>query len=619
MAEENAKTEMIDADAVGRLLTQADLGYVLLTENGAIHHANRAAADLFHQEAADLLGQCLWDLLDRQHDEVQSEFLNWLEDSSSETNEVACTFRTQRNTTVPTIVCGGLLGGAPPSRRVGLTIRDISASEYIREMLKDGSLFAEVVDVLPVLRKNSRGQITYANHMFCQESGRAPGDVYLQTDFTLYPEALARQYREDDKHVLESGQQLEATELHEAAKGENPVGLERYVHVLKTRVVNAENEPEVVITYWRVAEREQVLVDLLRARTRHHQSLVKHIPFNIYRKDVDLRFSYASDKYVKHLNKTTREAVLGKTDGDFFPREQAEKYEADDRDVMSSREPKEFDEKHTDPATGELRYMRVIKTPLLDPANDELVGGLQGIFWDATKELKAEKQLRQLVYEKEVLAREVHHRVKNDMWTASSLLVEQAGQVKDTTSRTVLLESARRIEAMALVHQELYGSGELTHIDLAAYIDSLLCKIREAQTAPEKCAISILTQLTSVRVNMDDAIPCALVVNELISNAMKHAFLPDHQSPEVTVGLDNTASGDVVVTVADNGQGLSKNVTTDFSETFGLSMVYLLVKRQLKGSITSTNNGGARFDIQFRPTVVGCDVESHVSVHSKES
>ncbi len=210
---------------------------------------------------------------------------------------------------------------------------------------------------------------------------------------------------------------------------------------------------------------------------------------------------------------------------------------------------------------------------------------------------QAEVKLRSALAEKEVLLKEVHHRVKNNLQIVSSLLHLQAQTIQDPQILKAIQESQNRIESISLIHKNLYTNPNIGEIDIAEYINNLVTGILISyQITPGQ--ISLQTDIDSVILNIDQAIPCGLIINELISNSLKHAFI-DTLSGTISISLHKNKNHDIEIIIRDNGIGLADNVGWNTTPSLGLSLVYDLVTEQLEGSITIERNQGTIFNIRF--------------------
>jgi PAS domain S-box-containing protein len=223
----------------------------------------------------------------------------------------------------------------------------------------------------------------------------------------------------------------------------------------------------------------------------------------------------------------------------------------------------------------------------------------QGILMDITERKLADEHLRSSLAEKEILLKEVHHRVKNNLQIISTLLDLQFEKIADEHSLNALKESQDRIKAMALIHEKLYQSSDLASIDFAEYTEKLAYFLFNSYMAdPERITLNI--DVGPLHLDIDRAIPCGLIINELVSNALKHAF-PDARQGEISVRLHAGDDGMIRLTVSDNGTGLPPGVDFRETSTLGMQLVILLTK-QLAGEIDLCNENGAAFTISFMAT-----------------
>ncbi len=200
--------------------------------------------------------------------------------------------------------------------------------------------------------------------------------------------------------------------------------------------------------------------------------------------------------------------------------------------------------------------------------------------------------------EKEVLLKEVHHRVKNNLQVISSLLSLQSARISDAGVKDALRESQNRVRSMALIHEKLYQSSDLAQVDFAGYLRSLVNFLAQSYRQ-QADHVALDVQATSVRLDLETAIPCGLIVNELVSNSLKHAF-PDGRSGSITVSLQPDEVGRWCLRVSDDGVGYVSAPNTSRS-SLGLSLVETLTA-QLGGTITVSTEHGVNTSICFNAT-----------------
>ncbi len=229
--------------------------------------------------------------------------------------------------------------------------------------------------------------------------------------------------------------------------------------------------------------------------------------------------------------------------------------------------------------------------------NDE-IEGILAIVRDVTERKRAEEQIRTSLKEKEILLREIHHRVKNNLQVISSLLNLQSITVKDSHFKEVLKESQNRIKSMALIHEKLYRSENLADIDSKEYVTSLVEElVRSYGGVAGRVTLNI--EVENVSLKADTAIPCGLIITELVSNSLKHAF-PDRKGT-ITVKL-HPVDGAIELRITDDGVGIPETIDFRNAETLGLRLVTILAEDQLDGSITMDRTRGTDFCITFKGT-----------------
>ncbi|OGR36026.1 MAG: hypothetical protein A2051_02670 [Desulfovibrionales bacterium GWA2_65_9] len=220
-------------------------------------------------------------------------------------------------------------------------------------------------------------------------------------------------------------------------------------------------------------------------------------------------------------------------------------------------------------------------------------GYFTGIGIDITERRQSEEEIRRSLHEKEILLKEIHHRVKNNLQIISSLLFLQAEYVIEPLDRTMFEESQKRISAMALVHEELYGSNDLSSVSMGDYVPRLV----ERVVASSDVSVQVEFDVEDMRLPVTRSIPCGLVLNEMVMNAVKHAFRNGRQG-RLRVSLARRG-GQVELAVEDNGPGLPPDFDLESPATLGLTLISSLA-RQLAGSVTAQSlEAGARFVLVF--------------------
>ncbi len=223
------------------------------------------------------------------------------------------------------------------------------------------------------------------------------------------------------------------------------------------------------------------------------------------------------------------------------------------------------------------------------------IKGFQGIARDITEKTIATNKLKTSIKEKDILLQEIHHRVKNNMQIISSLLNLQIKYIKDDEAIDVLKESQNRVKSMAMIHEKLYQSNDFTRINLTEYIESLVKGLFYSYSIDQE-EISSIINVDNVRLNIETAVPCGLIINELVSNSLKHGF-SNGENGEVYISL-KFIDDKYELIIGDNGIGFPSNIDFKKTDSLGLQLVNNLVG-QIDGEIELDNRSGTEFKIVF--------------------
>ncbi len=241
-------------------------------------------------------------------------------------------------------------------------------------------------------------------------------------------------------------------------------------------------------------------------------------------------------------------------------------------------------------ADGIVTFVEISRTPV-----DLQDGSAEVAFvMDITARRRAERQVTDSLKEKVTLLKEIHHRVKNNLQVISSLLSLQAAGLQEPVAREAFADSIRRVRSMALIHERLYRSGNLSQIDFAQYLTAVASDLAHALHRP---GVGVNVEAAELMLSLDLAVPCGLIANELITNALKHAF-PDGRKGAVVASLERRADGLVVLTIADNGIGLPEGTDVTALTSMGWSTVQALVD-QIGGTLAIGPRPGTRVSVTF--------------------
>jgi two-component sensor histidine kinase len=224
--------------------------------------------------------------------------------------------------------------------------------------------------------------------------------------------------------------------------------------------------------------------------------------------------------------------------------------------------------------------------------------GFAKIMRDTTERRESEEQIRTALRDKEVLLKEIHHRIKNNLQVIASLLGLQAGHLRglaDSKARAIIGEMENRIRTIARIHEMLYGSPDLARIEFAAYAKKMSKDLFAFYSVPAE-QIHLKTDLHTESLTIGQAVPCGLILNELITNSLKHAY-PKNRKGTIAISF-RCADDECNLDVSDDGIGLPENVDPQSATSMGLQLVRLIVE-QLQGTMSVTTDEGTHFTISF--------------------
>ncbi len=371
-------------------------------------------------------------------------------------------------------------------------------------------------------------------------------------------------------------------------------GLEAHVTNRTAQLVATNHELE-----REVAERKLAEAELAKQRSFLRQ-VIDLNPNFIFAKDAEGRFTLVNQATADAYG-TSVEQLLGKTDGDFnLHKEEVESFQQDDLEVITTLTEKFIPEEVITDTGGQLRWLQTIKRPIVSP--DGTANQVLGIATDITARKQVEcalqqalEQIKSSLHEKEVLLKEIHHRVKNNMQVITSLLSLQSKTIKDQQAFAVFQDSQNRVKSMALIHETLYQSEDLSRINFAEYLQKLIAHVsRSYRLNPDTVRINI--KVDDVSLPIDLAVPCGLIINELASNSLKYAFPADKRG-EVNITFER-AKAQYVLRVSDTGVGLPADFDPELGKSLGMKLVRMLTE-QLCGELACRNGVGTLFEIKF--------------------
>lgn len=304
------------------------------------------------------------------------------------------------------------------------------------------------------------------------------------------------------------------------------------------------------------------------------------------------------NKAAERLFGYTAEEALGQSGDIIIPPERME----EEREILSQiKRGEQIQNLYTvrKRKDGSLVDVSLSMSPITNPAG-KIIGAAK-IARDITEQKAADEFMRRALREKELMLKEIHHRVKNNLQVISSLLKLQGEYLPDPKARALFKQSDERVRSMALIHERLYRSDKFSDVDLKEYIQELGKSLLYAYSI-DQSAVILELDLQSVPLGIDKAIPCGLLINEFISNAFRHAF-PNGRRGKLKVSL---AEHDCEVTlrIHDDGRGLPDDFDIERPTSLGFEIIRTLTE-QLEGTLEVRRNGGTEFVLRFRQEVLG--------------
>ena len=232
------------------------------------------------------------------------------------------------------------------------------------------------------------------------------------------------------------------------------------------------------------------------------------------------------------------------------------------------------------------------------PIKDDEHSNILVILSDVTRRKQAEEQIKSSLKEKEVLLQEIHHRVKNNMQIISSLLKLQASNVGDEQAADALMEFRGRVQAMAIVHETLYGSDTLVSIDLKDYISKLANEIFQTYKT-SMGRVKLKVDAEDIKLGIEQATPLGLITNELVTNSLKYAF-PENRSGEIVIRIRAVEQDSIEFVFSDNDIGIPEALDWRNTDSLGLRLVIILAEDQLDGTVSLDRRKGTHFTVRFR-------------------
>lgn len=442
-----------------------------------------------------------------------------------------------------------------------------------------------------IARFSPDSTMLFVNEAYCRYFGLQPEEVLSKT----YAPVI---FEQDQEMVARLVQSISANNPTVVIENRVVVGGEvRWTQWVNRAFFDSQGCLHEVQAVGRDITALKQVEDALRESNHRFATLAETAPVAIFRYDADGNCIYVNDRWCEMTGRPVEMGMGTEWLQTIHPEDL-------DRTIdawlhwVESHQPEEFFQ-------NEARIVRPDGTILWyycqvtseKNSNGELIGYI-GTLTDIHDRKQAEAQLQASLREKEALLKEIHHRVKNNLQIVYSLLRLQRRKLKDQIAANALLESQNRIEAIALIHEKLYQSEDLSRINLAEYVPSLITNLLSTYNV-ERIQIDLKIEIEPAFLNIDKAICCGLIINELLSNSLKYAFSESEKCNScIYVNFTKVETSTFSLIYGDNGIGIPGHINLLRLETLGLQLVQGFVQ-QLKGTLQVNCQSGTEFHILF--------------------
>ncbi|HIE26267.1 TPA: PAS domain S-box protein [Candidatus Poribacteria bacterium] len=435
---------------------------------------------------------------------------------------------------------------------------------------------------------NAKEEVTLINQKGCEILEYEQEEIIGKNWFDNF---LPERIRDEVKSVF---QKLMTGEIELVEYFENPVltknGEERIIAWHNTALKDeTDNIIGTLSSGEDITERRRT-EESLRESEEKYRELVEDINDVIYSTDENGVITYVSPA-IEAISGYSPSEVIGRNFAEFIHKEDLPYImQMFQNAIAGDLQPDEY---RIMTKSDAVRWVRTYSRPFFVKGKP---AGLRGVLTDITEQRQAEAKIRASLKEKEAFLKEIHHRVKNNMQIISSLLSLQRREISDEKLSAMFKDSQNRIRSMALIHEKLYQSENLANIDFTDYIEDLAHSLFHAYAGRGKIALKI--DVEDISLSIDSAIPCGLILNELVSNSLQHAF-PGEQKGEIKIVL-RSIENDIELIVSDNGIGMPDNLDFRNTESLGLQLATTLAENQLQGKIELDRTEGTEFRITFK-------------------
>ncbi len=599
-------TSQLDFQQKYQMLFENSLDGVMLTNpNGDILKVNQAACKMLGMSEQEIIREGREGLVAK--DDKLERALEKRSETGQFSGELTFIHRTGRR--FPVELTTSVFTNSAGEQRTSLIFRDISERKKTEKALRNQRDFTEVVlNSLPGIffLLNEKGEVIRWNDHSTDVFGLTSQEIEGRPAVDFVHEEDKQRILNEIAKVFEEGHSTVELKLNTA---DNSTAFYRFV----ANKFQQDDRTYIIgsgVDVTKQKELEHILSSLLQEeqtqrkeaesdRDKLKKMFEKAPSPKCVLEGPEFRYVIANESYRKVIGK---DDIIGKKLTDVLPEIESQGIVDILKRVYLSGKPYMGKEKPVKIPKGESEAKEdYIFNLLFAPLFDEN-GEVYGIFveaLDVSDQLNYQHQLEESLKEKETLLAEIHHRVKNNLAIVSSMMELQALDSDDATLQETLRTGQQRIQTIAIIHELLYESESLSYVNLGKNIKQLIDSLQNMYGDAKE--ISIEVQSEQIALNINQAIPCALMINEVVTNAFKHAF-KEREEGTITVKLQED-EGLVQVDIADDGAGLPEGVDLDRSKTLGMTLINSLVQ-QLEGDLEISSDEGTRFLFEFEKSDV---------------
>jgi PAS domain S-box-containing protein len=472
-------------------------------------------------------------------------------------------------------------------KKVALAIsRDITERKQTEEVLENSErkykkIFNNIQDVF--FQTDTEGNITEISPSIERYSGYKPEELIGKPVETVYSNP---EERNNFLKEFEEKGELVDYELKLKTKNEDLIDSSINAQLL----LNLKNKPIGIEGTLRDITERKKAEKALKNSERMYRNIFENVQDIFYQTDLKgniIEISPSIERYSGYkpeelINKTVETFYLNPEDRTYLIKEIEKKGEVADYEIILKAK------------DNNLLYVSTNAHLLFDSSKNPI--GIEGSLRDITERKNIEIQLKNSLTEKEMLLKEIHHRVKNNLMIISSLLNLQSGYIKDKASQNIFKESQNRARSMALIHERLYQSTDLKRIDFGDYITSLATELFHTYVS-DRNLIELKINVEDILLDINTSIPLGLIVNELITNSIKHGF-PNGRKGKINIDF-YLKNDHYEFAVKDNGIGFPEDINFQNTNSLGLQIVNSLTE-QIDGEIELNKGNGTEFKITFK-------------------